>query len=95
MAEKKDKAKTKRPSALKRNIQSEKNRLSNRSYRASVLTAVRNFESSLAKKETAEQLKEGLNKIYSLMDRGVKKGVYKPNKASRTKSRLSARIASV
>ncbi len=94
MAAEKDKAKkTKRPSAQKRNIQSEKNRLRNRSYRSSVLTAVRAFESSLSKKESAESVKTKLNDIYSLMDRGVKKGIYKPNKAARTKARLSSRLA--
>ena len=87
--------KTKKPSALKRNIQSEKNRLRNRSYRSSVLTAVRSFESSLSQKETKEAVQTKLDQLYSLMDRGVKKGIYKPNKASRTKARLTARIASL
>lgn len=92
---KKKEAKTRRPSAQKRNIQSEKRRLRNRSYRASVLTAIRAFETSLSKKEEAPMVKEKLNAIYSLMDRGVKKGVYKAPKAARTKSRLTARCASV
>ena len=87
--------KTKRPSALKRNIQSEKNRLRNRSYRAGVLTAIRAFETSLSQKESAEAVKTKLNAVYSLMDRGVKKGIYKPRKASRTKSRLTARTSSL
>ena len=80
-----------KPSALKRDIQSEKRRLRNGSYRSSVLTAIRSFESALSKKETAETLKAKLDAVYSLMDKGVKKGVYKLNKASRTKSRLTAR----
>ena len=87
--------KTKRPSAQKRNLQSEKSRLRNRSYRAEVLTAIRAFETSLTKKETAQEVKAKLDSIYSMMDRGVKKGIYKSNKASRTKSRLTARLASV
>jgi len=96
MAEDKAKApKTKRPSAKKRNIQSEKNRLRNRSYRSSVLTAVRSFETSISQKESPENVKTKLNEIYSLMDRGVKKGIYKPNKAARTKARLTSRIASI
>ncbi len=93
-AEKAKAPKTKRPSAQKRNIQSEKNRLRNRSYRSSVLTAVRAFESSLSQKESTESVKTKLNEIYSLMDRGVKKGVYKSNKAARTKARLTARLGS-
>ncbi|MCC6127740.1 MAG: 30S ribosomal protein S20 [Chlamydiae bacterium] len=96
MAEEKAKTqKIKRPSAKKRNIQSEKNRLRNRSHRSSVLTAVRSFEASLTQKESAEAVKEKLSQIYSLMDQGVKKGIYKVNKAARTKARLTARTASL
>ena|SRR3989338_7171296 len=90
--EKKD-AKTKRPSALKRDLQSEKRRLRNRSHRSSVQTAVRNLTDAIAKKEPIESVKKKLDQIYSLMDTGVKKGVYKPQKAARTKSRLAARAA--
>ena len=89
--EKKKEGKTKKPSALKRAIQGEKNRLRNRSHRAAVLTAIRDFEGSLTKKEAAEQLKGKLSKVYRLMDKGVKKGVFTVNKAARTKSRLHAR----
>jgi len=88
-------AKTRRPSAQKRDIQSEKRRLRNRSYRAEVLTAIRTFETSITKKEAPEAVKTKLGAIYSLMDKGVKKGVYKAQKASRTKSRLTARLASL
>ena len=86
---KKKEEKTRRPSALKRDLQNQKRRLRNRSHRAQVLTAIRSFESSLVKKEPAE---EKLRTIYSLMDKGVKKGVFKKNKAARTKSRLAARL---
>ncbi len=85
-------AKTKRPSAQKRALQNEKRRLSNRSYRAKVLTAIRGFEQALATKEEASSVQSKLNDVFSLMDRGVKTGVFKVNKASRTKARLSARI---
>jgi small subunit ribosomal protein S20 len=82
------------PSALKRDIQSEKRRLRNRSYRSSVLTAIRSFETSIEKKEAPESIKAKLSEVYSLMDTGVKKGVFKVNKAARTKSRLTARTQS-
>jgi small subunit ribosomal protein S20 len=93
MAEKEKKAegKVKRPSALKRNLQSEKKRLANRSHRASVLTSIRALESSLSKKDEPAVVKAKLDEIYSLMDKGVKRGVFKPQKAARTKSRLAAR----
>lgn len=90
-AKKKDE-KTKRPSALKRDMQSEKRRLANRSYRAKVQTAIRSFQQAVEQKEAAESVKTKLNQIFSLMDRGVKKGVFKNSKAARTKSRLNARI---
>lgn len=91
--ETKKKAAVKKPSALKRDIQAEKRRLRNRSFRSSVLTAIRGFESALAQKAEPEAIKTKLNTVYSLMDKGVKRGVYKENKASRTKSRMSARLA--
>jgi small subunit ribosomal protein S20 len=81
-----------RPTALKRDIQSEKRRVRNRSFRASVLTAIRSLESSIEKKEPKESALAKLNLIYSLMDKGVKKGVFKLNKASRTKARLTAKV---
>lgn len=91
-SKKKEGAKRK-PSALKRDQQSEKRRLRNKSYRASVLTSVRSLENSINQKEPAEAIKSKLNLIYSLMDKGVKRGVYKAQKAARTKSRLAARCA--
>jgi small subunit ribosomal protein S20 len=90
---KKSEGPTRQPSALKRDLQSEQRRLRNRSYRASVLTSIRSLESSLAQKEAPEALKTKLNEIYSLMDKGVKRGVFKPQKAARTKSRLTARCS--
>jgi small subunit ribosomal protein S20 len=92
MAEaKKEEVKQKRPSALKRDMQNEKRCLRNRSYRAKVSTAVRSFEKALSQKEAPESVKSKLDLIFSLMDKGVKTGVYKLQKASRTKSRLHAR----
>lgn len=92
-SKKKAEGKVKQPSAKKRDLQSEKRRLRNRSYRATVLTSIRSLESSLTKKDEAATVKEKLNAIYSLMDKGVKSGVYKAQKAARTKSRLAARCA--
>lgn len=91
--EKKEKAKVKRPSALKRDIQSEKRRLRNRAFKSQVRTAIRSFEEALPKGDDAV-IKEFLKDIYSIMDKGVQKGVFKLNKASRTKSRLTARSVS-
>jgi small subunit ribosomal protein S20 len=91
-AEKKE-GKVKKPSALKRDLQNEKHRLRNRSHRSTVQTAIRSLTDSLAKKESADVVKGKLSAISSLMDKGVKKGVYKLQKAARTKSRLASRVA--
>lgn len=88
-----EKKKERIPSAKKRDLQSEKRRLANRSYRSKVLTAIRSFDQALEQKEPAEAVKAKLDTVFSLMDRGVKKGIYKVSKAARTKSRLSARRA--
>lgn len=85
-----EKKKVKRPTAQKRDIQSKKRRLQNRAFKAQVRTAIRQFDESLPKGDAAE-IKEKLNKVYSLMDKGVKHGTFKLNKASRTKARLAAR----
>lgn len=86
------KTKPRRPTPLKRDLQNEKRRLLNKAFKSSVRTSVRNFEESITKGDEAS-IKERLNDVYSMMDRGVKRGVYKLNKASRTKARLAARAA--
>lgn len=80
------------PSAQKRNKQSLKARLRNRSFKATVTTAIRSFEDAVASGDKAV-MKERLHSLYSLMDKGVKTGRFKLNKAARTKSRLTAKIA--
>jgi small subunit ribosomal protein S20 len=88
----KKEVKTKRPSALKRDLQNEKRRVSNKSHRAQVLTSIRALSASVSSKDPADVAQKKLNLIYSLMDKGVKRGVFKANKAARTKSRLTARL---
>lgn len=83
------KGKVKRPTALKRDIQNSKRRLLNKAYKNRVKTAVRKLEDTLKGKEEA-QIQTALNDVYSLVDKGVKRGVYTRNKAARTKSRLAA-----
>jgi small subunit ribosomal protein S20 len=83
------KAKQRRPTALKRDLQSQKRNLNNRSFKAKVNTAVRSLQESISKKDSAVT-KTKLNEVYSLMDKGVKKGIFKMNKANRVKSRLHA-----
>ncbi len=82
-SEEKSKAKVKRPTAQKRDIQNEKKRCENKSSRARVLTAIRSFEKSFSKEKLAT--------VYSLVDKGVKTGLLKANTANRIKSRLSSK----
>lgn len=84
------KAKVKRPTALKRDLQNEKRRQSNRIYKSRVRTAIRAFQETLEKGDQSAA-NEKLNEAYSILDKCAKKGVFKVNKVTRTKSRLAAR----
>lgn len=92
MAKEADQKKVRRPKALKRDLQNQKRRLRNKTFKSRVKTTVRTFEDVLGKGDAeATQLK--LDDVYSIMDKAVKKGIFKLNKASRLKSRLAARSA--
>lgn len=89
MAEEKAK-RTKRPTAVKRNIRNAKRCLINKSFKSSVRTAIRRFDKALVEGDQ-DLITTSLNAVYSSMDKGVKRGIFKLNKASRVKSRLTAR----
>ncbi len=85
MAEQK---KTKKTTALKREAQNIQRNAKNRSYKSKVSTAVRSLQEAVKQKQSSE-LPLKLNTVFSLMDKGVKTGIFKLNKASRVKSRLT------
>jgi small subunit ribosomal protein S20 len=89
--DKKQEKKERKPSALKRDQQSERKRIKNKQFRATVKTAIKSLESSLKEKQ-AEVAKDKLSQVFSLMDKGVKTGVFTKNKANRTKSRLAKHV---
>jgi small subunit ribosomal protein S20 len=89
--DKKKVTKARRPSALKRDLQGEKRRLKNKTYKSTVSSAIKAFETSLSQKDTAT-IKKNLSLVCSLMDKGVKKGIYPQNKANRTKSNFAVRV---
>lgn len=91
-AEGEKKKSSKLSSAKKRHLQSEKKRLFNRAFEAKVKTAIRSFETALSSGDKTVCMTR-LNSIFSLMDKGVKTGHFKLNKAARTKSRLSKRVS--
>lgn len=84
--------KTKIPSAQKRDGQGAARQLRNNSFKAKVKTAIRSFEDALAS-QPKNVVMERLGTIYSLIDKGVKTNKFTSNKASRTKSRLSQKVA--
>lgn len=84
--------KVKMPTAQKRDLQNERKRIRNRSFKASVRTVIRSFEEAL-KKNDPEAIKEHLNNVYSAYDKAAKRGVFTRNKADRSKARLHAQAA--
>lgn len=86
--------KTKRPTAQKREIQNKKKRLINKTRRSQIRTAIRHLD-EVIKSSESELTQENLKKVYSLVDKAVKNGLIKQNKADRTKARLTARVAKV
>lgn len=93
MAKEQSEKKKKRPTALKRDIQNAKRKLQNRIFKSRVHTSIRSFKEALAKGDDADSLKKKLSDVYSHMDKGVKRGIFKKNKAARVKSHLTARAA--
>ena len=77
------------PTPKKRAKQAEKKNLRNRTFKAAVRTATRKIEEATAEKGDTGSL---LSSLYSLMDKGVKKGILTINKARRTKSRVASRL---
>lgn len=86
--------KTKRPTAQKRDIQNKKKRLNNKMRLSRMRTAIRAFEKAVAEGESQKTV-ECLKDVYSLVDKGVKTGLIKKNKANRTKARMTAKAARV
>lgn len=77
------------PTAMKRKIQGDKKRMLNKAFRSKVSSAIR------ACREATESgaIKTALSLVYSLMDKGVKKGVFNKSKANRFKARITKKAA--
>ncbi len=85
--DKSKKTKVKKPTPLKRDLQNEKRRLLNKAFRSKVSTVIKALTSAGA------DFAPKLNAVYSMMDKGVKKGVFTKNKANRFKSRITRKFA--
>jgi small subunit ribosomal protein S20 len=75
-------------SALKRNRQSDKKRLSNRFFAKTMRNALRDFRALNDKKEAQEKF-PGLT---SMIDKLVKKNIIHKNKAANLKSQLNRKV---
>jgi ribosomal protein S20 len=84
MAEEK---KQKKPTAVKRIIQSEKKRLSNKAFLSKVKTATKTLNKSINDKD---EYKKNLNLVFSLLDKGSKKRIINKSKVARLKSKYSS-----
>jgi len=73
-------------SARKRAVQNKKRNLINRSYKAKTKTALRALKLAVKENKNSE---DKLKQIYSILDKGVKKNIFKKNKASRLKARYA------
>lgn len=88
------KTQKKRPTALKRELQNKVRHQRHRAYKSRVRSALRHLEESLSQKDQ-EKTESYKNLVFSLMDKGACKGIYKKNKSSRVKARVSLRCAKV
>ncbi|MBI5345965.1 MAG: 30S ribosomal protein S20 [Chlamydiae bacterium] len=79
----------KKPKPLKRILQSEKRNCRNRSAKAHIKTAISSIKKSISSSEDKTVVEKKLNTLYGLMDKAAKKGICKPNKAARIKSKMT------
>ncbi len=79
---------------MKRNLQNEKRRLANASFKSGLKSAVKEVEESVENKD-----KEKANKALSLatkkLDKALSKGFYHKNYVARQKSRLAKLVNSI
>ena len=89
--EKEAKTKVKSPSALKRERQNDKREQNNKVFKSRVKTAALALSQALTLKDKAKSEK-ALDTLYALMDKGVKRNLFKKNKADRVKSRAKCKV---
>ncbi|MCF7851824.1 MAG: 30S ribosomal protein S20 [Simkaniaceae bacterium] len=94
MANEKNGKKQKRPTALKRKIQSDKKNLLNKSFKSRIKTSLKALKAYVQSGDK-EKLPQELNRINSLIDKGVKNNIVKKNKANRVKSSAAKLIKTV
>ena len=89
------------PSASKRILVTERNRLQNRFYKSSVRTLVKLFSQQLEIYKNSQNLDDKikaqkiLNSAYSMIDKSYKRNVFHKNTAARKKSKLAAQFKAI
>ena len=81
-------------SAEKRHRQNLEQRARNRGHRSRLRTAIKNLR-TVMKSGDAAKARESLPQTLSVIDKIAQKGVIHPNAASRYKSRLAKRVATL
>jgi small subunit ribosomal protein S20 len=89
------------PSASKRILVTERNRLQNRFYKSSVRTLIKLFSQQLEIYKNSQNLDDKikaqkiLNSAYSMIDKSCKRNVFHKNTAARKKSKLAAQFKAI
>jgi len=73
-------------------LQNKKSKLKNKIFKSRTSTTVKAFNEALASGDQ-ESIKTTLSASFSMMDKAVKRGIFKKNKAARLKSRMQAKVA--
>jgi small subunit ribosomal protein S20 len=73
---------------MKRNLQNEKRRLANASFRSSLKTAIKAVETAV-EEGNKEAAASNLTVAYKKLDKALTKGIHNKNFVARNKSRLS------
>ena len=79
---------------MKRNLQNEKRRLANSSFRSALKTVVKNVEVSV-ENNNKEEAVLALTAAYKKLDKALSKGLSNKNQTGRAKSRLSKLVNTV
>jgi small subunit ribosomal protein S20 len=82
------------PSAKKRLVQSQKQRLRNRKVKGDIRDQIKKLNETVAA-GNAQGAKGELTASFKTLDQAAAKGVIHPNKAARTKSRLNRRVKAI
>ena len=82
------------PSARKRALQADKRRARNAAQRSTLRTAIKKVIAAVGQGDL-EAARAAFQKAQPIIDSAVNKGLIHSNKASRSKSRLNARIRSI